>query len=369
VNPLSSLKYFPKDSSFTGSIEMLGIIIPTMNRSEFVIRQLKYYASVNCPFTIYIGDSSNETHVKKVLFGIEKLKKSIKVVYKQFPELNGPNTLKELIRITKEKYVAFVGDDDFLVPNSLKKCATFLDANPEYSSAQGKAIIFSLSLSGAYGNTVSVGTYHLKINEYETPTERLLHFLSGYWVPLFSVHRTRDFFQDHINVELLNDIPFTEIMANCMTIIRGKSKQLDCLYLVRQGHDARLKVPNSINWVTGPNWQPSYQVFHDTLRDALMEKEEIDQDTASKIVRATFEKYLSNAFIGKQPKREHSLLVSSKELIKQSPGLKQAYHQARSAIPIFRNEMSLQRLLKPKSPYHEDFVPVYNSITMPHLSG
>ena len=53
---------------------MLGILIPTLNRSDFVVRQLNYYASVNCHYTIYLGDSSNAHHLEAVLSAIERLK-------------------------------------------------------------------------------------------------------------------------------------------------------------------------------------------------------------------------------------------------------------------------------------------------------
>jgi len=45
---------------------MIGNIIPTINRSEIVIRQLRYYANVNCPRTVYICDSRNEFHTYPV---------------------------------------------------------------------------------------------------------------------------------------------------------------------------------------------------------------------------------------------------------------------------------------------------------------
>jgi len=348
---------------------MIAILIPTINRSEFLTRQLEYYASVNCPHTIYIGDSSNNEHMEKTIRGIEKLKNRIKVVYKPCPEMNDRQTIKQLIGIAKEKYCGFIADDDFLIPSSLTKCAEVLGNNSGYRTAQGRAILFSLEQSGAYGDLNGVGAYwKRKEAESNNPSKRLLNFSANYWVPLFSLHRTEEFYEDFENDEHMPDKAFAELMPNHLTIMRGKSKFIDCLYLIRQGHDQRYFLPKFFDWFTGPNWQPSFQIFHDTLRDALMEKEEIDQDTALKIVRAAFEKYLSNAFIGNQPKRGHSLLVSIKELIKQIPGLKQAYHQARGTIPIFRNEMSLERLLNQASPYHEDFMPVYRSITNPPLS-
>ena len=45
----------------------VAILIPTKNRSDFLIRQLKYYASVDSVHPIYIGDSSDENDKEKIL--------------------------------------------------------------------------------------------------------------------------------------------------------------------------------------------------------------------------------------------------------------------------------------------------------------
>lgn len=352
---------------------MLAIIIPTKNRSAFLSRQLLYYSNVKCPHTIYIGDSSDEEHSDRILSVIDKVKDSIKVVYKHYPDshfsprcLKGPVCIRELLRIAKEKYAVFVGDDDFLVPKALTKCATFLDENPEYRTAQGKANLFSISCDGAYGGNVAVCAYRLKENVLQTSNERLIGFMKDYYVLMFSVHRTEEFLQDHENVESLTDMNFVELMCCGLSIIRGKSKQLNDLYLVRQAHNARWPHPDLFNWLTSPNWGPSFQVFHDTLRDALIEKEKIDRDTASRTVNLAFEQYFKNAFADNLLTRKQTIMPSIKnKLGKRLPGLKQAYHLARNRIPVFRIEMSLAMLLNERSPYHKDFMPIYREITNP----
>ena len=45
----------------------VSILVPTMNRPEFVLRLLEYYRSVNCIHPIYIGDASNEQNKHEVL--------------------------------------------------------------------------------------------------------------------------------------------------------------------------------------------------------------------------------------------------------------------------------------------------------------
>ena len=44
------------------SSNKVAILIPTMNRSDFLIRQLNYYANVKSQHPIYIGDASNIEH-------------------------------------------------------------------------------------------------------------------------------------------------------------------------------------------------------------------------------------------------------------------------------------------------------------------
>ena len=44
----------------------VGIVIPTIYRSEFLVRQLRYYAKVGCDHSIYIGDSSQGLHADQL---------------------------------------------------------------------------------------------------------------------------------------------------------------------------------------------------------------------------------------------------------------------------------------------------------------
>jgi hypothetical protein len=124
-------------------------------------------------------------------------------------------------------------------------------------------------------------------------------------------------------------------------------------------------LPNLLNWLISPHWQISFQIFHDTLRDALMEQEGISRDAASEIVKEAFEKYLMSALIGNRLKGNRFIASSIKNFAIQIPGLVQVYHRTRSIIPMFRNDMSLQRFLKSSSPYHKDFMPVYKTVTNP----
>jgi glycosyltransferase domain-containing protein len=336
---------------------MLGIVTATKNRSEFVIRGLKYYASVKCPYTIYIGDSSDLEHRDNTLAIIDKLKEKLNIVYRYYPNTNGPVAMKKLAEIVSEKYVAWFGDDDFLIPNSLSKCVEFLELNPDYATAQGDGIVFVLDRSGAYGNIQSLGPYPLRDNQYEKPSERLLNFMENYWVTEFSVHRTKDFVEDSDSMEAMVDPGFSEVLRCCMSNIQGKSQKLDGLYLLRQVHDQRYVVPGFLDEITQPGWQPTYQVVHERLTKALVEKEKMNLEVASSIATKALHLRLTASV-----RRSYSLLSHSAE-----PGRPPVLREFAKRIPYL---LRAYRKLKPVTlldgfpiSYEKDLGPINDIIT------
>ena len=349
---------------------MIGIIVPTKNRSDFMIRLVNYYANINSPYTLYIGDSSDKDHSERILTVVKRRENKIKIVYKYYPDtifspecVKGPAVIKELLGITTEKYAAFCCDDDFLVPNSLGECALFLEANSDYSTAQGKAALFTLSCEGAYGQIESLGAYKIKESRGQTPSDRLDHFLGDYWVPQFSVHRTKEFLEDHDNVEKLTEMGFCELLPNCRSIVRGKSKRLDCFYLVRQVHSQRWPHPPTLlDAILQSTWQPSFQIYSDTLTAVLMAEEGLSQEIALDIVKQAFGKYLGRGFCRMLRTHKRSRLSYFKDIVKHNSMLKQIHYQILSSFPIFKKGINLPRLLNPSSKYYEDFIPIYKEI-------
>ena len=272
-------------------------LIPTKNRSEFLIRQLRYYASVESPHPVYIGVASDKDHRRKNEEEIENLSDRVSINYYHWPEKNDRETIASLGESVKENYCAFAGDDDFLIPDSLTQCAEFLGQNLEYRTAQGRAILFSLAESSAYGTFSRVGAYWRKKGmEAESGHERILEFGRNYWVPQFSVHRTNEFVDDSIQYKDISDKSFGELLHSFTFICKGKSRFVDCLYMVRQDHDTRYTLPDAFNWITRVDWNPSYQTFRNSLVFALMETDDISEEKAQGSVNQAFRAYLSLRF-------------------------------------------------------------------------
>jgi glycosyltransferase domain-containing protein len=353
------------------AMNRVGIIIPTMNRSEFVTRQLTYYSQVGCRHRIYIGDSSNDEHKRYTLDVIQQLSSSIDVVYNHYPDLNDAQAIWELSRLLEEPYAVYIGDDDFLVPNSLGLCADFLENHADYSGAGGRALLMKLEAEGAYGKILGTGEYLQGEVEAKDARERLLLYMQSYFVSLFYVQRTPDF---RNNLDLINDMPdrsFTELLPCSLAVAKGKIKKLDCLSLVRQDHGFRYGLPGVFDWITLPAWSPSYQIYHERLVAELVQLDEISQEVAGDWVKQSFWAYLNRQLSGKYNglylKNEVDLSLSRKFIDSVLDKLSLDKEKVRRLMkPLLGGEdqpCSLGALLRGASPYHTDFMAIHAVLT------
>src|SRR5215475_14174464 len=92
------------------------LLIPTMNRPEFVARLLRYYASVGFTGRISIGDSSGPEGVKAARDAVAMFGGTLNVEYAEYPGLGLGDCWKQMIDRLVTPYAAYLADDDFLVP-------------------------------------------------------------------------------------------------------------------------------------------------------------------------------------------------------------------------------------------------------------
>ena len=346
---------------------MITLLIPTMNRSDFLIRLLRYYGDLDFQGYICIGDSSNPVHVERTKRAIEMFQGRLKIIYRQYPHLNVIRCVQQLLDFVSTPYAAMVPDDDFLVPTALEQCALFLDGHPDYNAAHGVAALISLQCRGAYGQVAGAGHYRQPVIEGETASQRLLDYLSNYSASLFSVHRVESWREMVRDVSLLADRALgEELLPGCLSIIQGKVKELDCLSLVRQAHDQRYLLPDLYDWITGPNWLPSYQVFRDSLAEELVRQDGISMDEAQEVVKQALWSYLAEHLNRQWRSRYGQAGTGIRNHFRQTaraiPGAPRIWRTLRSLKPRERDEISLPALLNPSSPFHADFLPIYEHV-------
>lgn len=245
----------------------VGIVVPTMNRSDFILRMLRFYQEIESKHSVYIGDSSSEEESLRLRREIESIcKTGLTVHYFHVPHLDDAQAIQFLISRVQEKFCVYSGDDDLHFPFGLERCAEFLTMNPDYATTSGKSLLYTID-SPTFVNGVlhSLGPYPSREICDPDRYERLKNLSNRYYVTLFSVHRTDEFLKSFAGVENLVDRSFTELLPVFCDIANGKSKLLDVCLFLRQGHERRYLLPHFTSWIASPNWSACYPVFLELL--------------------------------------------------------------------------------------------------------
>lgn len=367
---------------------MITIMIPTLNRSDFLIRALQYYSKVGFKGYVCIGDSSDAQHIEKTKRAIHALEGKLRIIYRSFPDppyMHNGMVTKELIELAPTPYAVSAGDDDFMIPNGLDQCVEFLEAHPGYSAARGGRVVIRLQSSGAFGELASAYYAPLPILEYETASERWSRYMQHILSPQYAVHRTetwRRMYRDVDSTPIRYLGP--ELLPCGLSVILGKIKQLECLTVVFQLNDKRimdLSAHSVYSLLMHPDWSPSVHVMRDCIVEALMQQDGIDASKAQEVFDKKFWCHISSVLQSQYYRTYHEPTIKDfskdflREALRHSPGLVTIARRLRlmTSDPKPTRKcgklLSLNSLLKPSSPFHADFVPVYHAITTPSVYG
>lgn len=349
--------------------------MPTKDRPDYVIRQLRYYAKVKCPHTIYVGDSSKPENTDKIKTEISALKNMINIVYEYRPVLTGSTTvhIRDLAFSAKEKYVCFSGDDDYQIPDALTECSEFLENNADYATVCGHAVNFRIMNNTAYGELNYIADYPRFEIQDSMAGGRLLSFFSNYFTSLFSVQNRSVFLNGFDKGLLVKDSALgSELLPCTLSIIAGKAKILDRLGLVRQMHGQHIVVADTYDWITGNPWASDQKIFEKEVITALAKKDGIDYKNACIIFKQAFWAYLC-----KQLNRGYLMTYPKKSFNTPKLDYYRFYRSMRAKIgkniPLLKrlysnltgNKQIHYEVLQPHSPYYKDFKPVMDSFIRP----
>ena len=346
---------------------MITILIPTMNRPDFLTRLIRYYADLNFSHSISIGDASDSHHAQETKRLVERLEGKLNIAYQPCFGLSIAQTVAKLNQAVTTPYATLIADDDFLVPKGVEACVDFLEKKSEYTAAHGAGILFTLKESGAYGDMVASSEYKLPVICETAASQRLRQYLKNYSVVLFSIHRSDVWKKMWEVASTIADTSFSaELLPSCLSAVLGKTAEIDCLYLIRQGHDRRYLLADSYDWLTSPKWQEGYETFDQALARALAEIDGASPERAHEVVKEAFWAYLNNCFQKKFKKRyqktkDSARLKSMVESVPFGDCARSLWRRSRGFISD--NGSSLTDLIKPSSPYYSDFRTIYDLVT------
>lgn len=118
---------------------MVSVIITTYKRPKFLIRAIEsvIYQTYKDWEIIIIDDNDENSKYRKELkkiLSIYKNNSKIKIIEHK-KNMNGAVSRNDGIKIARGKYIAFLDDDDFYLPDRLKKTVEQMDKNDDYGFA------------------------------------------------------------------------------------------------------------------------------------------------------------------------------------------------------------------------------------------
>jgi glycosyltransferase domain-containing protein len=327
---------------------------------------LEYYAAQNFPYRLMIADSSQGLHLAEGRACAQRYQGRLDIQYLECPSLTVVQAYKRMAGALTTPYAVYTADDDFLILSGLQRALRFLQDNPEYSAAHGRAVLFHLDKSGPYGNIQGISRYRLGALEQPKAGDRLLVYLGDYFVNMFALTR-RECWQRI--AEHLASTPDGrlggELWPCALMAVRGKVKQLDCAYLVRQGHDRRYVWADVFEWVADPQWSVSYKVLSGALAEEIMRQDSVGEEQAKEIVRQAFWLYMSTR-----------LYKRYQQKYRKSPAFKQRIKNALAPYPAVMNvlklcknavcpsiELSLPRLLSQDQMWSVELRRIHDRVT------
>lgn len=113
--------------------DLLGICIPTYNRSGYLSECLKSVIDEFYPygFPIYISDNCSADDTMSVVFNLNKRYKSIKYI-RNDNNIGAYRNILNVVQMAETRYVWFMGDDDTIEKGSVERLVNILKNNIDF---------------------------------------------------------------------------------------------------------------------------------------------------------------------------------------------------------------------------------------------
>lgn len=362
----------------TARSQPLTIVVMTYNRYSQLLRLLRYAVSVQSPYPMVVLDSSSDTAPGELPKWLRAAGAQYRTSDTTIPPMH---KLRDGLSRVSTPYVVQWADDDFLVPGSLAQGVQWLASHPDYSVAHGHGALFLMEESGDRLVPACMPYWQRAILQ-DTAVQRLRDQLGHHSVLNYSIHHTADLMR-HVELCCRYEFGYTwaELVLGALAVIQGKAMKMDRLYLVKEAHagtDAwwawlrrveqagRALAPDVFDWVTEESFPSKYAAFRDCLAGALSQQDGIAFDQAQGLVKEACWSYVANVLAKKRPRREEAqrrtLRARVRAAARQVPAARSAWRMVQSWLSRY-DQMCLPALLRHSSPYHDDFMPIYQALT------
>ena len=221
---------------------MISVLIFSCNRSHYLRRTIKYWAS--SPWPVIISDGSDKSL---------NVKLSNQMTYLHRPGVPLHYRLIELSKMAKTPYSVFAPDDDFHTFGGIEKSLAFLENNAAYSMTQGLYTRYRVNL---FHKKVLLYPDYQYASKYKfddaRPEKRMIGAMTGPTMHYcYAVMRT-GLLKNVLKVmEDIRDISRStfELSFNLIALAYGKYKTLPIFYMARE-----YQLPDLGSYIAFEDW-------------------------------------------------------------------------------------------------------------------
>jgi|GEM_PF-1135906 len=351
AGPLPQPGPVPVCSGSSDHQEQISILIPTLNRPEFLWRALNYYLGLGFRGWIIIGDSSSPESLALNRRHVAQLDPRLKVLHLHLPSppyLHDGMCQKEMARRAVTPYVVYAGDDDLLAPAGLERCVAFLETHPDFVSAHGVRANICVADGRVWGKVTRA---HLVLDPemlFDSAAERLASYLRAGFSTQYYVHR-REAWQVMYHQVERTPLRYLgpELLPCCLSVLQGKSKALEHLTVVFQEHQDKvfsIEKNLMIDLINHPDWARSMAWIQEQVVDYLGRRQGMERDEAGRLFQRELWLHLTRILITQYNRM----------------------HEGQEAKPPANQ---LPELLDAGHPLHRDFMPALAAFTKPVVAG
>lgn len=265
------------------------IIIPTMNRPDYINRVLSYYKECEFDGCIIIGDSSEEGNIERIrrlinCFKNEKFRLRC-FHYSRTVPLTG--VWRALISAVDTKYVTYAGDDDLQIPSGMHAAIAFLEGNPAYVAARCAMVEVAIGQETPFGEIIEI--FQKPFPDYDI--DGAIHRFSTYAQMAISVqyciYRTEAW---KISYGVVPEpyLPYfgEEFFPCSISVVLGKIKSLPQLGAVQQSDGAGgvWKHRTIFDLIRAPEWPILSRLFQAKQAELLTRIDRIVPADAERLV-------------------------------------------------------------------------------------
>lgn len=230
------------------NLRNLTIVIPTLNRQEFMMRQIAYWK--NSGVTMIILDGSN-TPVDIELYKQLESDDNINYIY------NNSSLTKRLSlanKYIKTKYTVYCSDDDFLLPFGLSKSIEALENDPKAVASVGHTLRFNYLRNNkiSYGSCYQYESFYTSKDNF---IERLEYVANNYTAATcFAVMKTDIWIKSWGNIPSYSSSQVLELFQAFTVYINGNLLIQDQLYLLRSLENLPLSSIDNNREISSYDW-------------------------------------------------------------------------------------------------------------------